>query len=357
MANALANFLPRRNLGFAGGEGDILNEQAQNYSPSPVITNNTLATLMQPQNFIQRSGGQRINVGPSMQDVNYGGVPSYQDQAGNVVSYTPSGEPVTLTAQERAGYQMQGAKEAALKRLQDQAMMHELQVKAGLAPKEAEKPIFNADAGGYVYPPDAKNPQGRFVPVSGFQKPDKPLTEFQGKAALFGSRAAAASDLIDKLGTGEAGTAKTLQYWQDVPLAGRVVNAMTNPNAQSLAQAQRDFVNSVLRLESGATISPSEFQNAIQQYFPQPGDSPQVVEQKRQNREIAISGLGKLAGSSGGQYVNEQRAAANKAGEARVEQAQPKTMPKAGEVRTASNGMSFKFVGGNPADPNSWQRQ
>jgi len=35
-------------------------------------------------------------------------------------------------------------------------------------------------------------------------------------------------------------------------------------------QAKKNFVNAVLRLESGAVISPSEFTNADKQYFPQP---------------------------------------------------------------------------------------
>jgi len=37
----------------------------------------------------------------------------------------------------------------------------------------------------------------------------------------------------------------------------------------------------VLRKESGAAIAASEFDNAEKQYFPQPGDSDQVISQKR----------------------------------------------------------------------------
>jgi hypothetical protein len=60
---------------------------------------------------------------------------------------------------------------------------------------------------------------------------------------------------------------------------------------QKFDQAQRDFVNAILRRESGAVISDSEFANAAQQYFPQPGDTPEVIEQKAQNRAIAIEGI------------------------------------------------------------------
>jgi len=60
---------------------------------------------------------------------------------------------------------------------------------------------------------------------------------------------------------------------------------------QSIEQAQRDFINAVLRRESGAVISPGEFTNAQKQYFPQPGDSLKVLAQKRANRTLAIKGL------------------------------------------------------------------
>jgi hypothetical protein len=54
---------------------------------------------------------------------------------------------------------------------------------------------------------------------------------------------------------------------------------------KQIEQAQRDFVNAVLREESGAAIAESEFENAIKQYFPQPGDTAEVVKQKQINRE------------------------------------------------------------------------
>jgi hypothetical protein len=64
-------------------------------------------------------------------------------------------------------------------------------------------------------------------------------------------------------------------------------------------QAQRNFVNAVLRQESGAVISPSEFENAQKQYFPQPGDSAKVRDQKRQNRQSAIEGFRVMSGPAG----------------------------------------------------------
>jgi len=61
-------------------------------------------------------------------------------------------------------------------------------------------------------------------------------------------------------------------------------------------QAERNFVNSTLRRESGAAIAESEFANAEKQYFPRSGDSPKVVAQKKRNRQIVIDGMKREAG-------------------------------------------------------------
>lgn len=70
-----------------------------------------------------------------------------------------------------------------------------------------------------------------------------------------------------------------------------VPNPVKPEEQQRLEQAKRNFINAVLRRESGAAIAPSEFESADKQYFPQWGDSPAVVEQKRKNRETAIQGM------------------------------------------------------------------
>lgn len=76
-----------------------------------------------------------------------------------------------------------------------------------------------------------------------------------------------------------------------------VGNFLTSNERKMAEQAKRDFINAILRRESGAAIAESEFLNADRQYFPQPGDSLQVIEQKRRNREIAISGVSRAAGN------------------------------------------------------------
>ncbi len=60
---------------------------------------------------------------------------------------------------------------------------------------------------------------------------------------------------------------------------------MQNEQTKQQLQAERNFVNSVLRNESGAAISPSEFESAARQYFPRPGDTQGVLKQKELNRK------------------------------------------------------------------------
>ena len=81
----------------------------------------------------------------------------------------------------------------------------------------------------------------------------------------------------------------------NIPLVG---NYMLSDEFQQLRQAKADFIAALLRRESGAVINPSEFNDADQRYFPQPGDSAAVIKQKREARRIAIDGVAAGAGGA-----------------------------------------------------------
>ena len=142
------------------------------------------------------------------------------------------------------------------------------------------------------------------VEASRLKEKVKPLTESQGRANLFGTRAAEADAILLPLENNISlvGLASK-QAVQDTPgiggPAGAIGNALLSKEQQMVEQAQRNFVNAVLRVESGAVINPSEFENAKKQYFPQPGDGAAVIEQKRKNRKTAIEGLNVMASPAG----------------------------------------------------------
>lgn len=164
------------------------------------------------------------------------------------------------------------------------------------------------------------------------------LTEAQGKATGFALRAKQASDILDIVGKdGKVQPGALKRVGESVPLVGEGLGTMLNftqtAPQQQVEQAQRAFVNAILRQESGAAINESEFVNAKKQYFPQPGDSREVIEQKRLNRETAVRSLEVAAGPG-------------------MKQATPTTGIKIGTVEEG-----YKFKGGDPANKNNWVKQ
>jgi hypothetical protein len=123
------------------------------------------------------------------------------------------------------------------------------------------------------------------------------LNDSQSKALLFGSRARDANAAIEGLaskGVNMGSVPKAVA--ESVPVVGSALGALANayvvsPEQQQVEQAQRDFINATLRRESGAAIHDSEFDNGKKQYFPQVGDSPEVLAQKSRNRALAIQGI------------------------------------------------------------------
>ncbi len=120
----------------------------------------------------------------------------------------------------------------------------------------------------------------------------KAITQHEGTNATYANRIEQANSIFDSL-------EKNITGMSTVGLATQraLPNFLQKADMQSQEQAERNFVNATLRRESGAVISPSEFKEARRQYFPQPGDSTEVLRQKKQNREIVkktfITGAGK----------------------------------------------------------------
>lgn len=111
----------------------------------------------------------------------------------------------------------------------------------------------------------------------------KPQTTAQATVQGYADRMLESDKIIGKIGSQFTGAASYIG--QAVP------NIFKSSTRQQYEQAQRNFVNAVLRRESGAVISDEEFANAQQQYFPQPGDLPEVIAQKAANRNTVINNL------------------------------------------------------------------
>jgi hypothetical protein len=117
-----------------------------------------------------------------------------------------------------------------------------------------------------------------------------PPTESQANAANFATRMVKADqEILTPLEMAGVSTADTEQQLKkSVPGVG---NFLTSNEFQSYNQAAEDWVRAKLRKESGAVIGEEEMNREITTYFPVPGDSPQVIEQKRLARQTAVEGV------------------------------------------------------------------
>lgn len=114
----------------------------------------------------------------------------------------------------------------------------------------------------------------------------KPQTATQSAANLYGDRLNQADVVIGLLGN---------KFTGKFQLGSILPNALQSGDRQAFEQAKKNFVTAVLRRESGASISPTEFKTADEQYFPQPGDKPAVLAQKEALRNTVINNFYKEA--------------------------------------------------------------
>lgn len=121
------------------------------------------------------------------------------------------------------------------------------------------------------------------------------FTEGQEGAATFSQRVQDSNQQIKGLLSKGYDPSKAMTMLQRTSYAPELVK---NEDVKLMEQAERNFVNAVLRKESGASISPTEFSSAEKQYFPRPGDTPEVLAQKERNREVALAGLTSAAGGA-----------------------------------------------------------
>lgn len=125
----------------------------------------------------------------------------------------------------------------------------------------------------------------------------KPAGKPDPLSAGYANRTISANETIDKLGSRFVSSSSIIGQFSP--------NVLKSDERQQYEQAQRNFVNAVLRKESGAAISPEEFSSARLQYFPQPGDGEGVIRQKEANRIDAINALIGSAGTAfDGKYLD-----------------------------------------------------
>jgi hypothetical protein len=128
-----------------------------------------------------------------------------------------------------------------------------------------------------------------------------------------------------------------------------------SPGYQKFDAAARNFLTGLLRPESGAVINyQTEYPEESRKYIPMPGDSPALIEQKRQARATALKGV--AAGAGKGyrpEYVIDAQGnyARNPAGQAQPQaqsqpqaSAAPRQISSKAEYDALPSGQNIKYI-------------
>lgn len=161
---------------------------------------------------------------------------------------------------------------------------YSMEKKPGLIPVNANLPGGTKEI--YIDPkkPNEFNPEA-FRTKAQIAEDVKPATVDERKAAGFASQAEAANRQLEEV---------MKKY--DPAAVDQYINTKLSPifkggPIRTYEQVQRDFVAAVLRRESGANIPQPEFESEVKRYFPQPGDTAEVIQQKAASRARKIESL------------------------------------------------------------------
>jgi hypothetical protein len=198
---------------------------------------------------------------------------------------------------------------------------------------------------------------GGFRVVQGPVGSGKPPTEGQLAGAGYLQRMTAAEEILRDLERREGVVSIPVEktILMDTGIEGYVLNSAE----QQVAQAQRDWVRSKLRKESGAVIGAEEMASEIKTYFPQPGEGPEVIAQKAEARRRAETQMQIASGTAAEQAgdISQPYAAPIRAGDLAaagigtqggIDSVEP---PPVGTIEEG-----HRFLGGDPANPANWQK-
>lgn len=143
----------------------------------------------------------------------------------------------------------------------------------------------------WYYDPQAASQSG-YMDITDITLPEK-TTEYKSKSFWFWTRMDNSDKILQNV---DKRFMESSDVWEYItPRWAFIPNFLKSTEQQQYEQAQRDFINSKLRQESGAVISDQEFDNARKQYFPQPWDSDEVIKQKSKNRQLVIEEMFRAA--------------------------------------------------------------
>jgi hypothetical protein len=152
------------------------------------------------------------------------------------------------------------------------------------------------------------------------------FTEGQGKDNVYSTRAEGALAKLEPVA--DALASRTESILQSVPLG--IGRELQTDEFQIARQAGDEFLQAILRKDTGAAITADEQQLYGVTYLPQPGDGPAVLQTKREARARALAAL--QSGMNADQFAATERALVEAA--RRIEQSQGGAAPATGAAPT-----------------------
>jgi hypothetical protein len=144
---------------------------------------------------------------------------------------------------------------------------------------------------------------GGFRMVQGPAGAAKPLTEGQSKDVVYATRAKGALAVLDPV----AGQLTNLgSRAAELDPTGVIRGNVQSPEYQVAKQASDEFLQAILRKDTGAAITSQEQALYGVTYLPQPGDGPAVLEAKRAARQRAVAAI--EGGMSAAQIIAQEKA-------------------------------------------------
>ena len=114
----------------------------------------------------------------------------------------------------------------------------------------------------------------------------QPLTEAQGRSNLFGQQMQMGDEIIRRV---QVPSLAAQVAWRNAPEGA--VNFGLNENDQQYFNALRIFAAGILRKETGAAFTAQELLDVQSRFFPLPGDTPAVMDQKARARQAALGAI------------------------------------------------------------------
>jgi len=170
---------------------------------------------------------------------------------------------------------------AAVKALEQRALL------GGLKPGTPEYQQFMIDGGAKSGLALSVGSDGS-VSLSTGSASAKPLTEGQSKDTVYATRAEGALTILDQYDSNLANLGNRML---DADPTGLVRGKLQDTDYQLARQAGDEFLQAILRKDTGAAITEPEQELYGTTYLPQPGDGPEVIAQKKQSRKRAIEAI------------------------------------------------------------------